>query len=344
MTLSEIEKHLLNNYQQDFPLVSEPFKAIAEEIGTDVATVLNLLRQFSKSGIISRVGPVFRPNTIGSSTLAAMSIPERQLTAIASKISAYTEVNHNYEREHEFNLWFVVNTATPQRRDAVLREIELETGFKVLSLPLIRDYHINLGFDIDFSDCLPTRPTEPTQESTASLMSKKRPRQNRDFISVLQSGLPLVDRPYFDIALNSGLSEKVVLKLIRNMLRTGAIKRFGVVVRHHELGYRANAMCVWDIPDDEVDTIGQRIAQMPYVTLCYRRPRQPPDWPYNLFCMIHGKDKEVVTAQIGQIVEELELYHIPRSVLFSGRRFKQRGAYYRHQQDAPTDNILVAHG
>lgn len=344
MILSKTERQLLNNYQRDFPLVSEPFRAIAEQIGTDVTTVLNLLQQFSRSGIITRVGPVFRPNTIGSSTLAAMSVPEHQLSTVASTISAYTEVNHNYEREHVFNLWFVVNTATPQRRDAVLREIEQETGFRVMSLPMVRDYHINLGFDIDFSDCVPSRTTELAVKGATSSVPKKRPRQNRDFISVLQSGLPLVDRPYLDIALNSGLSEKVVLKLIRNMLRTGAIKRFGVVVRHHELGYRANAMCVWDIPDDQVDAIGQSIARMAYVTLCYRRPRRPPDWPYNLFCMIHGKDRKLVTAQIDQIAEELKLHHIPRSVLFSGRRFKQRGAYYGHQQDTPADNILVAHG
>ena len=344
MILSKIQQQLLNNYQQGFPLVSEPFQVIAEQIGTDEAAVIEMLEQFYRNGIISRVGPVFRPNTIGSSTLAAMSIPRHSLATIADRVSAYPEVNHNYERGHEYNLWFVVNTATRQRRDAVLREIERDTGFKVMSLPLVRDYHINLGFDIDFRDCAPVGATQLVRKNTVSSVSTKRPRRPRNFISVLQSGLPLVAKPYADIAIQSGLSEQVVLKLIRNMLRTGAIKRFGVIVRHHELGYRANAMCVWDIADDQVDAVGKSMARLPYVTLCYRRPRRLPDWPYNLFCMIHGKDRGLVIAQIDQVVEQLKLFGVPRSVLFSGRRFKQRGAYYNHQQDTPMDNILVAHG
>ena len=168
MILSKIQQQLLNNYQHNFPLVSNPFRAIAEQIGTDEATVIEMLEQFYRSGIISRVGPVFRPNTIGSSTLAAMSVPPHKLSAIANRVSAYSEVNHNYEREHEFNLWFVVNTATRQRRDAVLKEIEQKTGFEVMSLPLVRDYHINLGFDIDFSDCAPGGPMQFAQKSTVS--------------------------------------------------------------------------------------------------------------------------------------------------------------------------------
>ena len=97
-----------------------------------------------------------------------------------------------------------------------------------MSLPLVRDYHINLGFDIDFSDYIPGGAMQLGRKNTVSSKSAKRPRRPRDFVSVLQGGLPLVGKPYADIATQSGLSEQVVLKLIRNMLRTGAIKRFGV--------------------------------------------------------------------------------------------------------------------
>ncbi len=332
--LSELERALLNDYQREFPLRHNPFGIIAQQLGTDEGTVLALLKKFMESGVVSRVGPVFRPNTIGASTLAAVAVPEPRLLAVAGYISSFAEVNHNYEREHHFNLWFVVNTATPERRDAVLAEIERETGLKVMSLPLLRDYYINLGFDIDFSDAVPSPPAELVPDQTDSVAIKSlRTRPAKDLISALQAGLPLSPTPYAEIGSQTGVSEVIVRKLIGNMLRSGAIKRFGVVVRHHELGYRANAMCVWDVPDGEVDVLGKRLAEIPYITLCYRRPRRLPHWPYNLFCMIHGKNRNDVVDQIERLVEEFDLQHIQNDVLFSGRRFKQRGAYYRHHVD-----------
>lgn len=344
MTLTDTEKKLLNNYQRDFPLVPEPFHLIAHQLNTDGATVLRLLHHLHQSGVISRVGPVFRPNTVGASTLAAVSVPPSKLISVADQINAHPEVNHNYERDHEFNLWFVVNTATQQRRDAVIKEIELETGMVVMSLPLVRDYHIDLGFDLDFSDVVPRRPTAPVRQNDDAPRATAVPRQQRDLVSVLQNGLPLTDRPFADVAVRTGLPESLVLKLIANMLRGGAMKRFGVVVRHHELGYRANAMCVWDIADNKVDEVGTMLARKPYVTLCYRRRRSPPSWPYNLFCMIHGKQRARVLQQLAELNAEPALENAPHSVLFSGRRFKQRGALYRHPQDAARDSALAAHG
>ncbi|MDX1409107.1 MAG: hypothetical protein R3330_13255, partial [Saprospiraceae bacterium] len=116
-------------------------------------------------------------------------------------------------------------------------------------------------------------------------------------IREMQNGLPLVARPYQAVAERLGCSERTVIARINSLLEAGVFKRFGVVVRHHELGYRANGMVVWDVPDAQVDRIGAKLAQRGEVRLCYRRPRCWPDWPYNLFCMIHGRDKgEVLTA------------------------------------------------
>jgi siroheme decarboxylase len=106
------------------------------------------------------------------------------------------------------------------------------------------------------------------------------------------------------------------------------IRRFGLVVRHHELGYRANAMTVWDVPDERVPGVAARLIELPFVTLCYRRPRRPPAWPYNLFCMIHGKDRGLVEAEVEEATRTAGLAGLPRAVLFSRRRFKQRGARY----------------
>ena len=152
--------------------------------------------------------------------------------------------------------------------------------------------------------------------------------QDLALISALQDGLPLVSQPYAALGRVAGLGEGEVIERLRRLIDEGVIRRFGVIVRHRELGYRANGMVVWDVPDAQVGEAARLLAAMPCVTLCYRRPRRPPDWPYNLFCMIHGKDRGAVLAQVEAATVEAGLTEMPRDVLFSRRRFKQRGARY----------------
>jgi DNA-binding Lrp family transcriptional regulator len=148
-------------------------------------------------------------------------------------------------------------------------------------------------------------------------------------IEAIQRGLPLVSRPYAAVAEQLGWSEEAVIERVAALQQSGVIKRLGVVVRHRELGYRANAMVVWDVPDEEVSELGRCLSGFEFVTLCYRRPRRLPQWSYNLFCMIHGRDREAVLEKFNLMVESCGLEDIPKAVLFSRRRFKQRGALYR---------------
>jgi DNA-binding Lrp family transcriptional regulator len=150
----------------------------------------------------------------------------------------------------------------------------------------------------------------------------------RRVLQLIEDGLPLAERPYEALGARADLPEADVIDVIARLKRRGFIKRFGLVVRHHELGYRANAMVVWDVPDEEVCEIGRLMATFPFVTLCYRRPRRLPDWPYNLFCMIHAKDRNEAQAHLDDLVNDLDLTEIRREILFSRRRFKQRGARY----------------
>ncbi len=147
-------------------------------------------------------------------------------------------------------------------------------------------------------------------------------------IAALQEGLPLEARPYAALGQPIGLSEGEVIDALGSLIDRGVIRRFGVIVRHRALGIRANGMVVWDIPDDQVVAAGRRLAELPYVTLCYRRPRRLPDWPYNLFCMIHGSDRATVLDQVTEAAEACGLSDVPRDILFSRRCFKQRGARY----------------
>jgi len=153
--------------------------------------------------------------------------------------------------------------------------------------------------------------------------------QDCQLISAIQGGLPLVSHPYAEVGKGIGMSEAQVIHRIGEMQDRGIIKRFGIVVRHHELGYVANAMVVWNVPDERLDEVGESLGAQACVTLCYQRPRRLPEWPYNLFCMIHGRSRETVLTQVELMVGELSLGDIQREALFSGRRFKQRGARYR---------------
>lgn len=151
---------------------------------------------------------------------------------------------------------------------------------------------------------------------------------DRALLDAVAEGLPLVSRPYATIGARLGLSEESVLDGLSRLAADGVISRLGIVVRHHELGWRANAMTVWDVPDGRVAAAGARLRELPFVTLCYRRPRHRPAWPYNLFCMIHGRDRATALAQVETATFEAGLGGLPREVLFSLRRFKQRGARY----------------
>jgi DNA-binding Lrp family transcriptional regulator len=148
LTLTALEKALLNDYQRDLPLCASPFDEIAQQCGVSTEEVLQKLRSLQQRGLISRVGPVFAPRRAGASTLAALSVPVDELEAVAGFVNGFDEVNHNYQREHHFNLWFVVAAADQDGVDAVLDTIEAVTGLPVLDLPLERAFYIDLGFPL----------------------------------------------------------------------------------------------------------------------------------------------------------------------------------------------------
>ena len=146
--LSTLEKRLLNEYQKGFPLTATPYADIAEQLGTSEALVLEILQKLRDQGFISRVGPVFKPKRLGASTLAAMSVPVEKLRQVATIVSSFGEVNHNYAREHAFNLWFVITAKDQECLQQVIQDIRRRTGYAVMDLPLEQQYHIDLGFPL----------------------------------------------------------------------------------------------------------------------------------------------------------------------------------------------------
>lgn len=322
-----LEQRLLNDFQRRFPLVPQPYAVLAEALGTDERAVIGAFARLRESGALSRIGAVFRPGAIGASTLAAMAVPPARLEAAAAIVSAFPGVNHNYEREHRLNLWFVAAAATDAALDALLARIGALTGIEALKLPLVEEYHIDLGFPLDGS---PTPRAPRTQQARRAALGAA----DRRLVAALEDGLALEPRPYAALGARAALTEPAVIDRLERWQAEGLVRRFGVVVRHHELGWRANAMAVWNVPDDAVTAHGRRLAGAAGVTLAYRRARALPDWPYNLFCMVHGTERRAVQARIEAVGRECGLAAFPHAVLFSRTRFKQTGPRFSAAPEA----------
>lgn len=156
-------------------------------------------------------------------------------------------------------------------------------------------------------------------------MSPKLDVVDRAIVQATQAGLPLVPQPYHVIAEQVGVPPEVVMRRMRAMLESGVIRRIGAVPNHYALGWNANGMTVWDVADDQIERLGPQVGALDFVTHCYRRPRHLPDWNYNLFAMVHGRDRTEVEAKAGQIAELLGQHCRERSIIYSTKILKKTG-------------------
>ncbi len=316
---------LLNPWQHGFPLVREPFARIADELGADETDVLAAYARLQNDGALSRIGGVFGTTAGGAGLLAAMSVPAERLQEVAAIVSAHPNVNHNYEREHAFNLWFVVTGCDAEAVEQTTRFLEQGTGLTALRLRMQRAYRIDLGFDL--------RHPTAREPMNASRRGEPVAAEDCSLAALVEGGLPLVGRPFDQWADQIGCSVDAVIAKLQEWLQIGTLKRFGTIVRHHELGFGANAMTVFNVPDAEVDACGEALSRESGVTLSYRRERAP-GWPFNLYCMVHGRDRAAVREVLARVIPRCGLDRHPHEVLFSRQRFKQTGA--RRFRDLPS--------
>lgn len=312
---------LIDSWQRDFPLVPRPYAGLARASDLSERELIAMLEDCVEEGILTRIGAVVKPNTVGASTLAAMAVPAADMERVTATVNAEPGVNHNYEREHALNLWFVVTAPDAAALAATLARIAERTGLRVIDLPLERAYHIDLGFPLDGRG--------DSRRGAGSTAPGRAPdAADRALIAAIEDGLPIAPRPYAEVACRLGWREQEVIDRLADLLAAGLISRMGCIVRHRTLGFTANAMVAWNVPDDRVDSAGLIVGCNEIVTLCYRRTRRPPDWPYNLFAMVHGRERARVQAAIEDVTLAAGLGDAPRAVLFSKRCFRQRGARF----------------
>lgn len=359
-SLSDLERRFINRYQGGFPLVDRPFAALAGELGTDEANLIATLRGLLASGVLSRFGPLFDAERLGGRfTLAAMAVPEADFERVAAQLAALPEVAHNYRRDHALNMWFVLATPSDQGLREALGLIQGLTGLEVLDFPKRAEYHLGFWLHLDEDGGLGIRRWERTAEAgpnhlgLGALSSDNLPMPSTlagadggegragdqpeasatdqddpldlALVTATQGGLPLVAEPYAVIARELGVSSAQVRQGLAAMLDRGAIRRIGAVPNHYRLGLRGNGMTVWDIEDEAVDRLGAAIAAIEGVSHCYRRPRRPPLWPYNLFAMLHGRDRDEVRAAAARVAALVAGHCRGHDILFSQAVLKKTG-------------------
>lgn len=309
---------LLDDWQHGFPIVPRPFAEVAGKLGIDEADVIDRLRGKQQSGMITRVGATCAPNTVSASTLAAIAAPDGQIDTVAQIIGQEPGVNHSYLRENRWNLWFVATGPDRAHVNASLARISQRTGLRVLDLRLVRPFNLDLGFSLRARGARGPKSAPP---DTSAL----RP-GDRDLLQALTRGLPLTMRPYAEIAAKLGWNEAQVMARTKALSAARIVSRLGVIVRHRALGWRSNAMVVWDLPHEAITHAGPRLAEQPGVTLCYERRPVAGVWPYRLYSMIHARSRAEALAHLEAAAALPELAGARHLALFSSRCFKQTGA------------------
>ena len=320
--MDELEREFINRYQGDFPIEEQPFASVAAKLGTDSATLLSRIQALLDDGMLSRFGPLYDASSMGGSlTLAALSVPRERFDQVAQMVNDMPEVAHNYEREHELNMWFVIATETPELQQQTIERIEQQVNLPVYNFPKLQTFYLGLWLLLDESGAVGTRPVPGPLKQGGMIIDEI----DRSIVQATQQGLPLVAAPYTEVASICACNGKTVMRRMQRMLERGVIRRIGAIPNHYGLGLRANGMSVWDVDDDRLQELGARVGRLDFVSHCYERPRHPPRWPYNLFAMVHGRDREEVNAKVEQIAELLASACRARDLLYSTRILKKTG-------------------
>ncbi len=323
--LTPLARRLINRFQGGFPVTERPFLSIAATLESDEESLLATLTQLLAESWLTRFGPLYDPERFGGAvTLAAVAAPVDRLSEVIARINTLPAVAHHYQRDHDLNLWFVVATETPEGITQTLETIATETGLTPLNFPRQRAFYLGLWLELDETGGVRTRPV-PEALMASPAESLILDDTDRRLIAETQAGLPVTPRPYDDLAERLALAGAEVRQRLNSLLTGGAIRRIGLVPNHYRLGLKGNGMSVWDVPDEMAETVGAALGGCDRVSHCYLRPRHAPAWPYNLFAMIHGRDRPEVEVEVARLASWLGPQVRQHRVLFSQALLKKSG-------------------
>jgi len=320
--LDSTNRVLLDRVQRSFPLVSQPYRLLAEGLGMAEDEVRERLRLLKEQRLIRQISAIFNTGALGyRSSLVAMAVPEGELDRAARCINAYPGVSHNYLRPGTYNMWFTVAVPPGKRVEDVVGELAAAAGgWPTLILPALRRYKLAVVLDVleeGDGDAGEDRGDVPVMESTVPFQPTD---QNICIVRCVQEDLPLVDRPFKYWADEVGLDETELLRTLVHWVDKGIVRRFAAVLNHRQVGFSANGMLVWNCPVERVDEYGRILASYAEVSHCYHRPAYAV-WPYNLYAMVHGRSIEDCRKIAEKLAAAIGLYDY--LILFSTREFKK---------------------
>ena len=298
--MDKLDKEILNEIQWTFPLVPRPYSQIAKKFHVTDEEIMQRLRTLKETGILRQLSAIFDTRRLGyKSALVAMAIEPEKLERVASQINRHHGVSHNYERNHEYNLWFTLAVPPGSDLKSEIDKFSKLSGIKkVRLLPTIKLFKIGVKLEMveeKKADVKPTEEKKKIQEVKFVVTE-----EDKDCIRELQRDLEIIERPFLKSAQKIGVTEEQLLEKAKYYEDIGVMRRFAAILRHREVGFVANGMIVWKVPTERIEEVGTKLGSFPQVSHCYQRPVYP-DWPYSVFSMVHCKTSEEAQDMANQI-------------------------------------------
>ena len=318
-----MENELLFEMQNAFPMTERPFKAVAEKLNTTEEEVLNLVQKLKDDKIIRQTSAIFDTKRLGyKSSLVAFKVDEAKIDQAAEIINAHPGVSHNYLRNHDYNIWFTMAVA-PDSKLGLEKTIEIlkeRTGAEdAIILPTLKMFKISVKMD--------TTGKRAKKEKLKKLAHKEieLTPQHIAVIKELQKDITVVEEPFKEATEKLGLTYDEFFTIANELKESGVMRRFATILNHRKAGFGANAMSVWAVPEEKGEEIGREMAEFSAVSHCYLRPSYP-NWPYNLFAMVHAKTQEECDTLIEEMAKESGLTEYGK--LYSTVEFKKQRLVY----------------
>lgn len=343
--MDTVDKAILNLIQISFPVHPRPYSIIGLETGISENEAFQRIEKLKKDKIIRRLGGIFESRNLGYvSTLCAAKVPEEKIPVLAELMQGITEITHNYLRNHLYNMWFTVIACSPERLEQILLKIRTALDSdQVYSLPASKIFKIEVRLDLlqDRKDDEVEEADGETEEETYGETAKKEntkkaintdviTEEEKPLIRLLQGNLPHSLTPFSDLAEVLNKEEEEVLAMIRNFLQRGMLRRVVAILYHQKAGFTSNAMGAWNVPEELVNEVGNKMAEFKDVSHCYQRPSLP-GFAYNLFTMIHGRSDEECREIAARMSTEIGIKDY--TMLFSQRELKKSSMQYFAEKD-----------
>lgn len=336
----ELDKRLLNLIQEDFPVVGRPYEALGQMLGTTGAEIIDRISRLRQQRIIRQISAIFDTRSLGyQSSLVAMRVDPARVDEAAEVVNSHPGVSHNYKRNHTFNLWFTVGVpATSSLHGTIDRLHELARAESTRLLPTLKLFKIGVQLDMEGKNDAAAKAEPTWSEARRGKPSEITPFDIR-VIREFQVDLPLLDEPFTPMADRLGVGLDELLTHAEGMKDRGYMRRFAAVLHHREAGFKANAMGVWKVPKEREMEVGPVMGSFRAVSHCYLRPTYP-DWPYNIFTMVHGRSPSDCDKVIDAIAAETGINE--HAMLYSTKQYKKvRLKYFTEELERWEEEHLV---